>query len=210
MLNVERPQNPFNPTKEPDWKASKPTAGRSLALRRDKLKNGNTHRTLPPSNRIQPLPLSTNLDLMREEVAPRGGDSKRSSQSSVVSMSSNVARKAAPPIPKKAALLSNRQHIQESKVNEQGKSTSEFPLGRQNAFDNSAETSFPPPPLRNRQQEVYGRRTTESDRPPLPPRSTGAVVPVSHGLMDDDNEGASAIPSLQPMRLRNDRADRPK
>lgn len=207
MLNAERPQNPFNPTKEPDWKASKPTARRSLAPRRDKLIDGNTYRPLPPSNRIQPLPLSTNLDLMREEVAPRGGDSKRSSQSSVVS---NVARKAAPPIPKKAALLSNRQHIQESMVNEQGKSTSGFPLGRQNAFDNSAETSFPPPPPRNRQQQVYGRRTIEPDGPPLPPRSTGAVVPVSHGLMDDDNEGASAIPSLQPIRLRNDRAYRPK
>ena len=210
MLNAERPQNPFTPTKEPDWEVSKPTARRSLAPRGDKLKYENSHRPLPPSNRIQPLPLDTNLDLMRKEVAPRGGDSKRSSQSSVVSMSSNVTRKAAPPIPKKPALLSNRQHSQESKVNEQGKSTSESPLGGQNAFDNSAETSFPPPPPQNRQQQVYARRTTEPDGPPLPPRNTGAVVPVSHGLMDDDNESASGIPSLQPMRLRNDRADMPK
>ena len=206
MLNAGRPQNPFTPTEEPDWKASKLTTRRSLAPQHDKLKDRNSHRPSPPSDRVQPLPLDTNLGLMREEIAARGGDSKRSSKSSVVSMSSDVARKMAPPIPKKPALLMNRQHSQESKVNEQGKSTSESPLGGQNVFDNSAETSFPPPAPRNRQQQVYGRRATEPDGPPLPPRSAGGVVPVSNGLMDDDDdEGASAIPSLQPMRLRNDR-----
>ena len=55
-------------------------------------------------------------------------------------------------------------------------------------------TSLLPPP------QVHGRQAAKSDGPLLPPRSTGAIVSVPNALMDDDNEGASTIPSLQPMR----------
>lgn len=62
------------------------------------------------------------------------------------------------------------------------------------------KTSLPPPLQRTKQQEAYGQQPVESGGPPLPPRSTGARISVSNELMDDENEGASAIPSLQPMR----------
>lgn len=201
MLNVDRPQNPFTTTNELDWRASKMTPGGSNALRYDKLKDQNSYMPSPISNGSQLLPLDTDRHSLKEEVALRGPNSRSSSQSSVMSMSSNVARKAAPPIPKKPALLSDRQHSQESRENEDGKSTSPGPLsGGQTTFGDGAKTSFSPPRQWTKHQDIFRQQATESDGPPLPPRSSGAIVAAPNGLMDDDNEGASAIPSLQPMR----------
>lgn len=197
VLNVDRPQNPFIPTGEPDWKSSKTTPGANHALRYDKPKERISHTLSKTSDGSQNMPLEINPKSLRKEVALRGRNSSDSSQSSVMSMSSNVARKAAPPIPKKPALLSNRHHSQERSNNEQGKSkTSKPPLGGQPTFGDDTKTTFPPP----KQQHIHGRQATEFDGPPLPPRSTGAIISAPSGLMDDDNEGASAIPSLQPMR----------
>lgn len=192
MPNIERPQNPFFHTDQPDWKALKPTARRSYALQNYNRKDRNSLRPSSTFDGSEPLPLDTDSDSLREEVTLR----TCSSQSPAVSMSMNVARKAPPPIPKKPALLSDRQHSQESKVNGQGKSTPMSPSGRENAFDDGVKSSSPPPLQGNE------RQATEFDGPPLPPRITGAIVPVLNGLMDDDNGGASGIPSLQPMRGR--------
>ena len=201
MLNVDRPQNPFTPTDELDWKPSETASGGSHTLEQDKSKDRNSHRLPPTSDGSQPLLLDTNWHSLRKEVALRGPDSRSSSRSSVVSTSSNRARKAAPPIPKKPALLSNRRHNQESRDNAQGDSTSSRPpLGGNTTYRDIAETKFPPPQQSTKQQDVYAQRPTESDGPPLPPRNTGASISISNGLMDDDDEGASAIPSLQPMR----------
>ena len=201
MLNVDRPQNPFNRTDEPDWKASKTTPGGSHTVKHDKPKYWNSHRLPQTSDGSQSLPLDTNRHSQRREVALRGSSSRSSSQSSVVSMSSNVARKAAPPIPKKPALLSNRQHGQESSGEEQGKWSSSRPLsGGQMTPGGGGKTSLPPSLQRTEQQEAYGQQPVKSGGPPLPPRSTGARISVSNEIMDDENEGASVIPSLQPMR----------
>ena len=195
MLNVDRPQNPFIPTYEPDWNVSKTAPGGSHALKYDRPKDQNSHRHSQTSEESQALP----LDTLRPKVLLRGPNSKSSSESSVVSMSPSVAHKATPPIPKKPALLSNQHRSQESENNEQGKfMLSKPPSGYQTTFaDGPKATSLPQP---TKQQEVYGQQATKSDGTPLPPRSTGAIVSVPHGLMDDDNDGASTIPSLQPMR----------
>lgn len=201
MPNVDRPQNPFIPTNEPDWKASKTKPGGSHTLKHDKFKDGNSHRLLRTSDGSQRLPPDIDRDPSRREVALRGPNSRTSSQSSVMSLSSNVARKGPPPIPKKPALLSNPQHSQESRNNIQEMSTSSKPPSEERAtFNNVAQTSFPPPPRRTRQQHIYGQQATESSGPPFPPRTTRAIVSTPNGLMDDDNDGATAIPSLQPMR----------
>ena len=201
MLSFERRQNPFTLTNEVDWKASGPIARRSLTLQYDNLGDWKSPRPSPTSDWIQPSPLDTNLDLLGEEVAISGGKSRCPSQSSVVSISSNAVHKVAPPIPKKPALLSNRQHSQESRIGDHGIiSSSKPPSGAQTAFNDGAQTSFSPTPQPNSQRETYGQRATVSDRRPLPPRSIGAIAPVSNGLMDDDSEGASAIRPLQPMR----------
>lgn len=194
MLNVDRSHNPFTPTNELDWKAIETTPGGSHTLKYDKIKDRNSHRLSPTPHGSQPWPLDTNRHSLREEVAPRGPNWRSSSQSSVVLISSNIARKAAPPIPKKPTLLSNREYSQESRNHEQEKPTSSrSPSGGQTTFVDGTKTSFSSPPL-------YGQQATESDGPALPPRSVGAIVSVPNGLLDDDNEGASAIPSLQPIR----------
>ena len=204
MLNVHRPQNPFSPTDEPDWLASNMTPGGSHALKYDKLKDRTSHRLSPTPDASRPWPLDTSGHSPSKEVALRGPDSRTSSQSSVVSMSSNVGRKAAPPVPKKPALLSKRKNSQESRNHEQEQYTSSRPPARgRTTFGDGARTSFPPPPQWTQQQEVPGQQTIGPNGPPLPPRSTNAIVSVPNGLMDDDNEGASAIPSLQPMRRQN-------
>lgn len=191
---MNRPQNPFIPTDEPDWKT---IPGDSHALKYDKTKEQISNTVSPSFGGNQTLPLEINRKSLKREVALRGQNSSDSSQSSVISMSPDVARKVAPPIPKKPALLSNRHHSQECRNNEQGKPKSSKPLlGGQPTFGNDMKTTLPPP----KQQEIYGRQATEPDGPPLPPRSTGALLSAPSGLMDDDSEGASAIPSLQPMR----------
>lgn len=193
VLNIRRPQNPFTPTDQLDWKASETKTRQSHALEHGDFKDLDIHDLAPISDGSQSLPLDSNLDSQREEIAQRGSNARSSSQSVAMSMSSNVARKAAPPIPKKPALFSNRQPSQESGVNGQPNSTpSRLPSGRQTSIDDRAETRFPP--------TLHWQQATRSDGPTLPPRSTVAVVSVPNGLMDADNEGANAIPSLQPTR----------
>ena len=191
MLNIERPRNPFIPTDEPDWKASKATIRRSPAPSYDHRMDRKSHDVSPVPDWDDSLPLEKSSGLLREQVELRGGESRHSSQSL------NVARRTAPPIPKKPALLSNPHNSQESKINDQAKSASRPLPGGQNLLYEEAKKSFPatPPPGRNRQ------RATESDGPPSP-RNIGAVVSVSNALMDDEIEGANTIPSLQPVRRR--------
>lgn len=201
VLNEDRPQNPFIPTDEPDWKVGKTTPGGSHALTHDKVKDQNSHRHSPTSDESQALQLDTYRNTLKPEVVLQGPNSRSSSQSSVVLMSSSTTRKAAPPIPKKPALLSNRQHSQESGKKEQGNSVSSRPpSGDPNKFGDGVKGTSSPPPLQIQQPKVYRRQAAKSDGPLLPPRSTGARVSIPNALMDDDNEGASTIPSLQPMR----------
>ena len=201
MLNLERPPNPFTPTEQPDWKASKTTARKSYARIHDSLDDRNTHNLSQTSARSQPPQPGITLT---GEATPRLDTLGKSRQLSATSMSLNMAPKAAPPIPKKPALLSNRQHSHESRTSE-GNFTSRPPLGGQIAFDDGAKTKFPPPPHRIRQPKIY--RQQESDGPPLPPRSTSVTIPFQNQLMDNDNEEASAIPSLQPTRRQHSNID---
>ena len=198
MLNVDRPPNPFIPTNETDWKASKTIPEGSHVLTHE-VRDENSYKIPPSSDERQPQRLETDRRSLRKEIALRGPSSRSSSPSLVASMSSNSAHKAAPPIPNKPAVLRDRH--QGSGSNERGNHASSRPLlGGQTVFNDGANTDFPPPPQRNNHQETSRQRATDYGGPPLPPRSNSAVVPTSKGLMDDDNEGASAIPSLQPMR----------
>ena len=203
VLNIERPQNPFIPTDEPDWEASRATTKRSPALNYDHGKDQKSHDVSSVSDWGNPVPLENNLGLLREEVELRGGGSRRSSQSPAVSKSPNVARKTAPPVPKKPALLSSPHASQEGKINDR-ESMSRSITGGQSFFNVEAKRNFPPtpPPGRNRQQGKDGRRAIGSDEPPSSPRDIGTIVPVSNALMDDEIEGANTIPSLQPVRRR--------
>ena len=198
MLNVDRPPNPFIPTDETDWKASKTIPEGSHVLTHE-LRDEIFYTLSPSSDESQPARLDTDRGSLRKEIALRGPSSRSSSQSLVASISSNAAHKAAPPIPNKPAVLRDRH--QGSGNNERGNHASSRPLlGGQTVFNDGANTDFPPPQQRNNHRETSRQHATDSSGPPLPPRSNSAVISASKGLMDDDNEGASAIPSLQPMR----------
>ena len=199
VLNIDRPRNPFIPTDEPDWEATRATARRSPALNYVYHKDRNSYDVSPVSDRNDPLQPENSSGLLREEVEFREAESRRSSQSPAMSKSANVIRKTAPPIPKKPALLSNPHNSREGKVDDQGKSTSISLTGGQKVFDEEAKGSFPPSPGRNRQQKRDGRR---NDGPPPSPSDIGTVVSVSSALMDDEIEGANTIPSLQPVSRR--------
>ena len=191
MLNIERPPSPFTPTNQPDWKT---TARRGYAREYDSLEDRDTHNLTQISAGSQPLPPDITL---AGEATVRRDTLGKSRQSPATSRSLSVAPKAPPPIPKKPSLLINRQRSHENRTSE-GKLTPSPPLGVQSAFHDRAKTEFPPPPHRINQQKIY--RQQESDRPPLPPRSTTGIIPSPNGIMDDNNEEASAIPSLQPAR----------
>ena len=204
VLNIERPRNPFIPTDEPDWQASRATTKRNLALNYDHGKDQKSHDVSSVSDWNDPLPLENSLGLLREEVELRGGESRRSSQSPAISKSPNVARKTAPPIPKKPALLSNPHNSQEVKINDQGESMSRSVTGGQSFFNEEARRSSPPtpPPRRNKQQKKDGPRAIGSNGPPISPSNIGTIFSVSNTLLDDEIEGANTIPSLQPVRGR--------
>ena len=198
MLNVDRPSNPFVRTNETDWKARK-SIPEGTHVPTHEFGDETSYPLSPSSDEGQPLQLDTDRRSLRKEIAPRGPNSRSSSQLLVASISSNATHKAAPPIPNKPAVLRDRH--QGSGNNERGNHASSRPLsGGQTVFNDRANTHFPPPPPRNNYQETSRQHATDSGGPPLPPRSNSAVISASKGLMDDDNEGASAIPSLQPMR----------
>ena len=203
VLNIERPRNPFIPTDEPDWEATRATARRSPALNYDYRKDRKSYDVSPVSDWNDSLQPENSSGLLGEEVGLRETESRRSSQLPAMSKSPNVIRKTAPPIPKKPALLSNPQNSREGKFDYQGKSASMSLTGGQNVFDEEAKGSFPPipPPGRNRHQKQDGRRKGP-DEPPPSPRDIGTVVSVSSALMDVEIAGANTVPSLQPVRRR--------
>ena len=90
-------------------------------------------------------------------------------------------------------------------INKQDKSMFSGPSsGGHFIFDDGAKIKLLQLPQCNRQPETHSQHASESGGLPLPRRSTGAVDPVANSLLDDDNEGASAIPSLHPMRHQSD------
>ena len=154
---------------------------------------------------------------MRAQAPVSEPRSRAPSQTSTMSTASNMARKPVPPVPKKPALLtkpSDRRISQESRQTgaERTVSTTRPPAtqrvpsdGPKGAFPSSPQRTtggMPRPAPRQQPPPVLSPRPkpTRADGPPLPLRRTSASLPKTNDLMDDDNEGASAIPSLQPTR----------
>ena len=168
-------------------------------------------RTLPPSSELnQPLSSIRAHESVRAQAPVPEPRSRASSQASTKSTSS---RKPVPPVPKKPALLtksSGRQVSQETGIK---RTVSTLPPPIQRIPSDGPKGAFPPPPRRTsgaapipspRQQPLassFRPPPTDPDGPPLPPRRTsvGTKSPTTD-LMDGDNDGASAIPSLLPTR----------
>ena len=198
MPSPGRPHNPFTPTGQLDRETSRTPARQIHALKYDKLKDQYAHGLSPFTDRGQSLPFSKGSDSLSGAANLRSSVSEKFNSSSAAITSSMVAGRTAPPIPKKPAFLSNRQYAQESMMKEERVPTLPIPPS-QGYFisDKGPKTQLISPPQRVRQREIYRQQATESSRSFSQQRATGIINPV---LMDAEIEGASAIPSLQPMR----------
>lgn len=156
------------------------------------------------------LPLS--IDLSHDTITsgrreqakiPSSPASDVSRASSQLTVASAISRKPAPPIPKKPTVLSSAT---DQSMGNTAKSTS-----RRNQDDARSQqhtdaqpkpdisATLPTPPAQS-VRESMPRSPPDIDGPPLPPRRA-VSRPSPNGLMDDDDaEGASTIPSLQPQR----------
>ena len=214
ILNERRPLNPFTTTKEPDW-VMIPKASENRPLLEPS--NGsvilppgsgqNPRRLPPPFNPTPNPPMSAGQDSTQVQSSASSQRSRTSSQESGIS---TFSRKPAPPVPKKPALLSKTSDQNpdqgDRNTDRGGTGTARSPLPNATRSLPTLDATAPPLPRRTpgrspvaREQEVFPQRSPEADGPPLPPRRPEGPQ-NSMGLMDDDIEGASAIPSLQPQR----------
>lgn len=196
IVNERRPHNPFTPTSESDWEI----------IAKQTTNQGATTRTAS-NGRSEALV----RDLRNEQQSTGAPRSRASSHASVQSSSSSIARKPAPPVPKKPTLLSRPS---EGRPSQEARTTEDLDRlllkARTSAevkeSNFAAQAPYPPPPRRTAKAHTgllqldknLGRQDSNGG-PPLPTRPK-ANSQTSSGLMDEDDSGASAIPALQPQR----------
>lgn len=213
ILNSQRPDNPFTSTDEPDWLVMMPegtdkqnTAGSQVLPKN--LDTPNAGQSLPPR-------------IADDSAANRGhgvlSRPKGSSRRSTTSSTTNIARKPAPPIPKKPEVLSQLSDHRIGPDNEaMSCSNSKLTQSIQGLHGvASNKLSTPNPQMIGKGKAFpYPGQDTRSEK--LEPASMGPQTnQVKHrephrrdhtgtrglaALMDTDNEGATLIPALKPQR----------
>ncbi|KAL8760237.1 MAG: hypothetical protein Q9184_003394 [Pyrenodesmia sp. 2 TL-2023] len=224
VLNPRRPSNPFSTTDEPDWVMVGPSKeGRGSAGRNSTLPLPPAHRgtrVTPSADRHTGLFSSALALASHSDAAASTG----SASFLLPSTAPDLRRKAAPPVPKKPALLSTLSAGPDSPHKRTAVDSSNPPSAT--LLTNSrADVIFisPPSPLRRRTSTTtagadldLGSRisstemTSVSKRPPPSSVRQSSTVATGRGrgsddsrrnLLDDvDDEGARHIPSLQPSR----------
>lgn len=157
-----------------------------------------------------------------EYINSRGLTSQQSERGITASPASSVPsskalRGKAPPIPQKPAVLTG-QHEQNMKssiglrqdlippVSSEfhGARETPLPFSSTRPLPDSKKTLQSPQllPRRSSQREKNKKQPdlAQSDGPPLPPRRSTVQARSSRSLLDEDDNGARAIPSLQPVR----------
>ncbi|KAL9131869.1 MAG: hypothetical protein Q9217_000315 [Psora testacea] len=198
-LNNRLPNNPFTATSESDWVVVSKATSTSRSIDGDISGKARVTpvacRPPPPSETQKPLPIP--------EVSIQ--------RSPPLSSALNVSRKSAPPVPKKPSLLSSSQNADYKAILRLGPSISAerpktgvavtVPPASRRAI--ALQTAPPTAQTRRKPSDIDGKisiQATEEERPPLSLRTDVDAQAISE-LMDDDNEVASTIPSLQPQRL---------
>ena len=229
IVNPARPSNPFGLTSEPDWvvvgrpqetgSPASRSSPRPVTLPRTKTKSTSSLDGQQKSHGMTPvLTISNNIPTSTTVTSPLSP-----------SVASDVKRKPAPPIPKKPALLStssigaerpNNRTVGESKTAIPNSSND----GERWNIGNPKSTLPPaPPPSQRPDSDIPSSRTglgpstanehsavrctSEQQRLGSIPRSPATAWKTEkkngtsrRDLLDDENEGARAIPSLQPSR----------
>ena len=171
----------------------------------------------PPFDPSVKIPFDNSHKGGQTTTVTPGQKSRTPSLASAASSASTVTRKPAPPVPKKPMLLSKPNSREASISSIDGSSV----LARRSTLASREKTVIlPPPPRRNtgtismpesnkkfpasqptgNRHQQKGSPSDENDGPRLPPRRATGDLSGSNGLMDEDDDGARAIPSLQPLR----------
>lgn len=221
ILNSERPSNPFTTSNEPDWviipKLSTQQGLLSQETDSGAAKNGETRsfcrqkdaRRTPSSNARKSSSGELTSDQEERGII--------SSLASSMSSSSRALRGKAPPIPQKPAVLAgpHEQSTKPSAILRQ-----DFTTPTSSKFHGTRETSlllssagpltkshkslqsYEPLPGRSPQKKRSKNQPDmpQYNGPPLPPRGLTVQACRSRGFLDEDDNSASAIPSLQPAR----------
>lgn len=210
ILNSNRPSNPFIPTTESDWRESRKVFATNRAHASPTAREG-LHKLPSPFDTSQP-PQSTVDCGKRELQAPaKERSSPNSNQTSTPSMLSSTARKPAPSIPKKPASLTGSSGQQagnesEGKVSRKDPAVSlSLPAVQRNMTPSVPGTELPLRTVSVKAKATHNNQHHQQSPswiggPPLPPRRPEDTARNAHDLMDDDDETASSIPTLQPMR----------
>ncbi|KAL8675308.1 MAG: hypothetical protein Q9168_000265 [Polycauliona sp. 1 TL-2023] len=184
ILNPMRPPNPFTATKEPDWIM----VGRSEEPRRAERRTS----TLPSPPGVRPMP---------PFPSPRRS-----------STAASMRRKPAPPVPKKPALLSksgtgpaNRPldssgHTSSDDSTSGDRSSASFSTPSQPKISGATIPQAMPPSSMAGNKQGQPPPSSFLPRNLSSPRGVGDRGSGGENLLDQDDEGAKMIPTLQPQR----------
>lgn len=209
MLNPMRPPNPFTATNESDWIMIGRSEEPGGSERRISTSPSGIRSPLQPPDRKPEASGLMSTQLFSKDVlaSPTLPSPRRSSTAS------SVRRKPAPPVPKKPPLLSKSGTVPS---NGPMNATEHTPTEDSRNGDHDS-ASFPAPSPRKgsgttTSQAELSPFTGENKERRLPPTSfPSRALPTPRGggdrggsgrenLLDQDDEGAQTIPSLQPLR----------
>ena len=231
QINSERPSNPFVPSEKPDWIITANETPPRILRQSDVI--GSTHNDhLVRISRKLPPPFDANRQLPSNLRHLQDGDrsADRPSPPRTPSLASTTStfgqtRKAAPPVPRKPAVLMSSNDQKEpykpTRAHQDAdsrQSPSSSSVSRNASLRSATNVDLPPPPRRHprslqkspnapvryiHQSEGKGRPVNNSvaltDRPALPSRPEASRTSNS-GLLDEDIDVAQNIPSLEPLK----------
>ena len=211
MLNDRRPKNPFSKTHEADWimragmQPSSQTPNVQPIPTQGKTTTPNEIRRLPPPYDGERSLAVTDLgSQMRHSSASEYVRPQPLNNPSSASPASAVARKPAPPIPKKPDL--SVCHNEPQSIHDMSH-IKKMPLTPRTTVHELSESSSPSLQVArhisnlghsSQRLRETSSRSVSDEGPPLPPRKISAGSDTIKGLMDEENKGAEAIPTLQP------------
>ncbi|KAI9826467.1 MAG: hypothetical protein M1819_007360 [Sarea resinae] len=182
--NPSRPSNPFAPATEEEW-----------ISKRDLVKPQSRSKASPSEDIKSPISTTTGAANPKHSLSPQR----------------QTTRKAAPPIPKKPALLASR----EIGIINPAENTERIPETANNVTISSRDRSVNRTvdhdarirsqgvnPLEMRPaslEHMRSRRESVPDGPPLPPRRK-TVVHDASGLLDDDDIGIDSVGLWKPLQ----------
>ncbi|RDW77073.1 hypothetical protein BP6252_05126 [Coleophoma cylindrospora] len=202
--NPKRPANPWTPSDEPDWvTVHRPRTDSQASFASN---NPTNTRALPATNGSRKLPPPfdptglTTATSKREVPSPTATVKKQplARPNSVVSNSSSISKKAAPPVARKPV------HLTGSSSSTSSPTLSHASLQQQKPRTNSVDhTGFAPPPRR----ATAGMATNGQDQnktPPPPPQPRRARAGVKTQSLIDDDEGPKPKLPRRPTDLLGD------